>query len=258
MPPLRTAILGALLLGAAPLRAQTPDSVAVPPADAVVRPSTARGLVVRATGGLTNLSLSDAAAFHQAVADTYVAAGVPVPTQRSFAPGAALGLDVLWANGSGRQYGGGLRYAESSAYSLYGDYAGTLDLVTQVSAVFAESVSFVELRPAGPLRPFLGSRGGTVFATSSTREDIDLGEIGASRSTFSGRGVGYSIEGFGGVTASAGPVGLFVQGGYRFARVRRLTGSSVTNGQIVEEGQLPYSLELSGWTGLVGLTVRRP
>ena len=215
-------------------------------------------LAVRITGGMASLSLGQAGDFHQAIADGYQASGIPVPTQRSFAPGLQVGADVLWAAGQGRQFGIGVRAARTSAYSLYGDYAGTLDLVSTVTAVFAETVSVAEFRPAGKVRPFVGSRGGTVFASAATRETLDLGEVGSSMTRVGGRGVGFSVEGFGGLTAAAGPVGVFIQGGYRYARVGRLTGSSEVAGATVEEGQLPYSLNLSGWTGLVGLTVRRP
>lgn len=247
--------VAATLLAVGPVASAQPGATSL--ADSVAR-SAPRGFVVRGTAGLAALSLGDVAAFHRGVADAYATAGVPVPTQRSFAPGPQVGIDVLWADGSSRYYGAGLRYVGSSAYSLYGDYAGTLDVVSTVSAVFVESVSVFEFRPVGRVQPFLGSRGGTVSATSSTREGIDLGDAGSGQSTFGGRGTGYSVEGFGGLTASAGPVGLFVQGGYRFARVARLRGSFVVDGQVVEEGLVPYSLNLSGWTGLVGLTVRRP
>lgn len=213
-------------------------------------------LTVRVTGGLGALALGQAADFHEAIADGYRGAGVPVPTQRSFAPGPQAGVEVL-VGAREVQFGVGLRYAHTSATSLYGDYAGTLDLVSTVSAVFVEAVSVVELRKTGRVRPFVGTRGGTVYALASTRQDIDLGEVGASRSRIGGHGTGYSFEGVGGIAADAGPVGVFVQAGYRLARVGSLTGSTEIDGQAVEEGQLPYALDLSGWTGVVGLTLRR-
>ena len=206
------------------------------------------------TGGLASLSLGEAAAFHQSAAGVYVAAGVPVPTQRSFPAGPSGGVDVLWATGAGR-FGVGARFAGSSASSLYGDYAGTLDLESRVSAVFVESVSVVEFG-RGRVRPFAGSRGGTVIASSETEEALDLGELGASRSQAAGSGVGYSVEGFGGLLVGGGRVGVFVQGGYRYARVPRLNGTVTVDGATVGEGRLPYELGLSGWSGSVGLTVR--
>ena len=245
-------LLSVWVVATGPVRAQVPADSAL-----TVSAPGVRGLTIRLSGGLAGLALGDAAAFHEAVADAYVASGVPVPTQRSFAPGPHAGLDVLWTTSRRQGFGLGLRYASTSAYSLYGDYAGTLDIVSTVSAVFLESVSVVELRPDGRICPFLGSRGGTVFASSTTREALDLGEGGSARAVTGGRGAGYSLEGFGGATVAAGPVGLFVQAGYRYARVGRLSGEIRVDDMTVEEGQLPYALNLSGWTGVVGLTVRR-
>ena len=253
------------LLALAASAAAQPAPPAAPPASAP--PASAppaggaseRGVEVRVTGGLASLSLGDAAAFHQSAVRAYVDAGVPVPTQRSFPAGLSGGVDVLWprsAFGGGQsRFGVGARFAGAEAQSLYGDYAGTLDLVSTVSALFVESVSVVELG-GGRVRPFLGSRGGTVLASSATEESLDLGELGASRSRVGGRGVGYSLEGFGGLAAGAGRVGVFVQGGYRYARVPRLDGEVRVDGAAVGEGRLPYGLGLSGWSGAIGLTVR--
>lgn len=242
MRPLLRLLPLAALLATATVRAQAP-------ADSKI--------AVRVVGGLNTLSLGEAAAFHQSVADAYVAAGVPVPTQRSFPAGPLVGAEALWSTGSGARFGVGARHTSSSAYSLYGDYAGTLDVVSHVSALFVETVSLVEFKEGRAVRPFLGSRGGTVFASSSTREALVLESVSPIRSEVGGRGTGFSIEGFGGASVAAGPVDVFVQGGYRYARVARLSGDVQVGGQVVQEGDLPYRLGLSGWTGVVGLTLRR-
>lgn len=258
----RCVALASLLLSAPPLAAQAPsDSLAgAPAAGASAAPggSGAGRLSVRVTGGLGDLALDGLATFHEAVAAGYRNGGVPVPTQRSFEPGLTGGVDVLWSRGQGHHVGVGARRMGSDAYSLYGDYAGTLDIVSDVTALFVESVSVVELREDRRVQPFVGTRGGTVFATSSTREAVDLGEFGSARSSIHGRGVGFSFEGFGGLSAGAGPVALFVQAGYRYARVSRLSGEVTVDGVRAEQGRLPYRLDLSGWTGTVGVTLRRP
>ena len=229
------------------------SSVAAQPA-ASPSPAEPR-LAVRATGGLTGFALGEAAAFHQAAAEAYVGAGVPIPTQRLFPPSPSLGLDVLWSLGSGRHVGGGLRYASSEASSLYGDYAGTLDLVSRVSVVFAEAVGTRDLVSVGPARSFAGVRGGAVLASSRTDETLDLGTLGSTEGVLSGRGVGYSAEGFGGLSTEVGTVGVSLQGGYRIARVGRLDGKATGGGEAARRGQLPYALSLSGWSAGIGLTV---
>jgi hypothetical protein len=230
-------------------------ATAVAAQDPAPSPEPSRGVVVRVAGGLAGLSLGDAAAFHQSVADAYVAVGVPVPTQRALGVGPTGGIDVLVPFRDGR-VGVGVRAAESSAYSLYGDYAGTLDVVSRVRVVFVESVSVAELPLGGPVRPFVGSRGGSAFATLSTRDALDLDALGTAGGEVRGSGTGYVLEGFGGVAVAAGPVGLFGQAGYRYARVPRLNGAVRVGGETVEEGALPFGLSLSGWTGVVGVTLR--
>ena len=239
----------ALLIGLASI-----SSVAAQPAASPSPPVEPR-LAVRATGGLTGFALGEAAAFHQAAAGAYVDAGVPVPTQRSFPPAPSLGLDVLWSLGRGRHVGGGLRFASSEASSLYGDYGGTLDLVSRVSAVFVEAVATRDLISVGPVRPFAGVRGGAVLASSRTDEAIDLGDLGSTEGSLSGRGVGYSAEGFGGLATAVGPVEVSLQGGYRVARVSGLSGEASAGGETAGRGRLPYALSLSGWSAGVGLTV---
>lgn len=254
---MKTVLLASLLSFASLSAAQE----STPSADAPSTPPTEGRLSVRFAGGLAHLSLGEAGAFHQSVADTYVSSGVPVPTQRAYPAGVSGGVDVLWSTGtpspeSTSQFGVGVRYAGTSAYSLYGDYAGTLDIVSRVSAVFVETVSVVEFRPGQSIRPFIGSRGGTVLASTLTEETIDLGELGTSESSIAGRGVGYSVEVFWGVSSTTGPVGLSVQGGYRYARVPKLDGEASSNGETVEEGRLPYGLTLSGWSVSAGITLR--
>lgn len=258
-------LLATILIVGPVSRAQTTsDSLAASPAPEAAVPSsstssapTPGGITVRATGGLAALALDGPTAFHEAIVAGYRAGGLPVPTQRSFDPGLTGGVDVLWSRGQGHHIGVGARMTGTSAYSLYGDYAGTLDIVSHVRALFVESVSVVELRADRRFQPFVGTRGGTVFATSSTEDAVDLGEFGSARSSIAGRGVGYSGELFGGLSAATGSVELFVQAGYRFARVPRLNGEVRIDGSSVEEGQLPYRLDLSGWTGTVGFTLRR-
>ena len=247
MAPRPTLLLALLAAGAA--SAQPAAPLAAP-----AEPSTE--WAVRVHGGLTGFTLGDAAAFHQSYADAYVAAGVPVPTQRSFPAAPVLGLDVTTSVGAGRHVGVGVRYAATRAYSLYGDYAGTLDLVSTVRAVLVETVSYAEANVGGPLRPYLGSRGGFAVASASTEERLDLGEIGASAASVGGTGRGFSAEGYGGLAAGRGRAGVFAQVGYRYARVGTLNGEARLDGETVEEGTLPYALGLSGFTASFGLTVR--
>lgn len=219
------------------------------------RPAATSSVTVRVSGGVADLSLGDASAFHAAGVESYQNAGVAIPIQREFGTAPVGGLDVLWGTPA-RRFGVGVRAARSSAYALYGDYAGTLDLVSDARAVFVEAISVAELPAGERVRPFIGSRGGAVYGSVSNREEIDLGEFGASRSMLEGSGIGYSLEWFGGATGGTRRIEVFVQGGYRFAQVPQLTGTLRTDGDPAGEGRLPYGLGLSGWTATAGLDLR--
>lgn len=116
-----------------------------------------------------------------------------------------------------------------------------------------EAISIAELPAGERVRPFIGSRGGAVYGSVSNREEVDLGEFGATRSTLEGSGIGYSLEWFGGASGGTRRIEVFVQGGYRLAQVPELTGALRTDEEPAGEGRLPYGLGLAGWTAMAGL-----
>lgn len=232
------------------------------PALAQTAPGAERpGVRLHLHAGPTALSLGEAGAFHQQVVRVYVDAGVRVPTQRLYPVAPLAGADVLYHTGAtrgwarGAAFGVGVRVARSRAYSLYGDYAGALDVVSEAELVAVEAVSRQAFRPGRRVRPYLGSRGGRVFGRTATREEVDLGALGASRSRLGGSGQGHSFEGFGGVEARLGPATFSAQGGYRYARVARLKGTYYEDGRELGSGALPYDLNLSGWVVTGGVSV---
>lgn len=215
---------------------------------------------IQPTVGYNGFSLGDVADFHQAVVSSYNEVGIAVPTQRSFPGSPVYGVDVLCELSPGKRFGLGLRYTSTRAYSLYGDYAGTLDIVSTVSALTVETVSVVELSKAGSVRPVLGFRGGTVIGNVKTEEDLDLGEVGSLYSELRGTGVGFSVEVFGGALFDAGPVTLGTHVGYRYGRVSRLNGSvrlgeSEFGESESEKGALPFRLGLSGFVTTVSASI---
>jgi hypothetical protein len=227
------------------------------PAPGAERP----GVRLHLHAGPTALSLGEAGAFHLQVVRAYMDAGVRVPTQRLYPVAPLAGADVLYHTGAasgwtrGAAFGIGVRVARSRAYSLYGDYAGALDVVSKAELVAVEAVSRQALRPGRRVTPYLGSRGGIAFGRTEMREEVDLGALGASRSRLSGSGQGHSVEGFGGVEARLGPATFSAQGGYRYARVPRLEGTYYENERELGSGALPYDFNLSGWVVTGGVSV---
>lgn len=220
------------------------------------QPTVPTRVTVQLSGGVADLALGDADAFHELVAESYRRGGVAIPTQRSLGTAPVLGVDVLWPFRQSGRIGVGVRAAETSAYSLYGDFAGTLDLVSRVQAVFVETVGHVELGQAGPVRPTLGARVGAVWAQSSLDERLVFEGGSGLDQRLESDGVGLSAEGTAGLAMGLGPLDVFVRGGLRAARVGSLQGEFFREGEVFEGANAPYTLSLSGWSGTVGVTFR--
>lgn len=198
--------------------------------------------------GYNGLALGEVKALHAEVVQTYRRAGLDLPTQQTLGGDLLVGADVLLAAAPSKHYGVGLRYTRSRSYSLYGDYAGTLDVVSSVHAVLLEAVSQHEFGGV-----VLGSRGGLVYGRMSTRESLELEDFGGASSEIRGGGFGYSIEGFGGVRILSAPFPLYVRVGYRYAKVDELQGSVRVDGVDSGSGTLPIELNLSGFVGTIAV-----
>jgi hypothetical protein len=227
-----------LLLAASSLRAQP-----VPPS------GSAPTVFITPHVGYSGSSLGEVAALHGEIVRTYTGLGIDLPDAQSPSGSLTVGLDVLIRATPSQHHGLGLRYTGSTASSLYGDYAGTLDVVSRVRAFVFDAVSYYNLGNGGT---FAGARAGFVYGRMSTREAIDLQDLGDSFSEIRGSGIGYSLEGFGGVGFDAGPFPITLQLGYRYAVVDRLKGS-VRSDQGRTSGELPLSLDFSGLSGSVSV-----
>lgn len=211
------------------------------------------------SAGYAESGAGDFRGFHEALVAAYVDEGIAIPTQRLFPGSMMAGIDILrerprsliW----GSRFGIGMRYVKTNAYSLYGDYAGTLDVVSSVHVLSLESVSRLEWRQNRTVQPFVGSRGGALLAMTSTREALDLGGLGASTVELNGRGFGFTIEGFVGAKANVSPVAFVMQLGYRYGRVGKLRGEERIDGQRQRSGTLPYHLTLTGVTATAGVVI---
>ena len=235
-------LIGLCLLGLSEAEAQAPPA--------------APGLTVHLYGGATDHALGGATDFWRDVIGAYREAGVPVPEQRMYPATYVTGAEVLLPLRPGVRFGVGVQWSQTWATSLYGDYAGTLDLRSRVHMLAADAVSTFDLTASGRLRPFLGARGGPLLGLYRIEEAVALDEIDASTSTTRGSAVGFSVEGFGGARYALGRVALQVQVGYRYGRTNAVGATIRQDGAEEGSGELPFRLGFAGPVARIGLDLR--
>jgi len=223
---------------------------------------------VEVHGGYTTFSMQEASDAFRTALGAYRDLGAVLPMQQDYPGNGLFGLDVLIGPLPWLHVGLGGRRTRTQAASLYGDYAGTVDIVARAELWTVEGIARFERPLAARIRPFGGVRGGLALGRYTLTEDvaIDLSALAPNRppeqTTGSGSAVlrasgpGFTTEGFAGLRYVLGRVALSAQAGYRFARVVNPDGRGTTEaGDELFDGALPFTLGYAGWVGTVGLSV---
>jgi hypothetical protein len=221
-------------------------------------------LFIEVHGGYTTFSLNGASTQFQGAVGTYRDYGVVAPVQRLYPGNSIIGADVLIAPLAWLHVGIGGRTARTQASSLYGDYAGTLDITSTTRLWTVESIVRVE-RPMRTRMSLVASlRGGVAIGTFRLREEVRINAAStgsplgpnafASGATLSASGPGVSTGGTVGLRYRMGRIALAAETGYRYARVVNPDGSGVTdNNDVIFSGELPFTLGYAGWTSTLGV-----
>jgi len=225
-------------------------------------------IFVELHGGYTTFSMHEAGDVFRTALGAYRDYGVVLPMQQDYPGNGLLGLDVLAGPLPWLHVGLGGRMTHTQAASIYGDYAGTLDVVAQAELWTVEGIARVERALTPRIRPFGGVRGGLALGRYTLIEDVavDLSALatdlpteqttGSSRAVLRASGPGFTAKGFAGLRYVVGRVALSAQAGYRFARVANPDGRGTTDaGDDLFEGELPFTLGYAGWVGTLGLSV---
>jgi hypothetical protein len=223
---------------------------------------------VEVQGGYTTFSMQEASDAFRTALGAYRDIGVVLPMQQDYPGNGLLGLDVLVGPLPWLHVGLGGRMTRTQAASIYGDYAGTLDVVARADLWTVEGIARFERPLTQRIRPFGGVRGGLALGRYTLSEDvaIDLSAlapdlppeqtVGSSQATLRASGAGFTSEGFAGLRYVMGRVALSTQAGYRFARVVNPDGRGTTDaGDVLFDGELPFTLGYAGWVGTLGLSV---
>lgn len=225
-------------------------------------------IFVELHGGYTTFSMQEASDVFQTALGAYRDYGVDLPVQQNYPGNGLLGLDVLVGLRPWLHVGLGGRVTRTQAASIYGDYAGTLDVVARAELWTVEGIARFERALTPRTRPFGGVRGGLALGRYTLTEDValDLSALapdlpseqttGSSSAILRASGPGFTTEGFAGLRYILGRVALSAQAGYRFARVANPKGRGTTDtGDDLFDGTLPLTLGYAGWVGTLGLSV---
>lgn len=254
-------LLAGLLLAPSSVHAQ------LRPAESRTSLPTGLPVFIEVNGGYTTFSMQEASDVFRAALGTYRDYGVVLPMQHDYPGNGLLGLDVLIAPRPWLHVGLGGRMTRTQAASIYGDYAGTLDIAARAELWTVEGIVRFERPLTGRLRPFGGVRGGLALGRYTLTEDVAvdfsaLAPSDAEPDTFSSRAVlrasgpGVTAGAFAGLRYVMARAALSAQAGYRFARVANPDGRGTTDaGDVLFTGELPFTLGYAGWTTAVGLSL---
>ena len=246
----RLPLLLALALGAAlPAAAQ-----AVPEADGPAEASARRAIRLHAAVGRGTLAVGDFGQLFTSSVEGYRAQGVPMEVQREYPPAWAAEVAVHRAEGL-FESAIRLQAQRAAADALYGDYAGTLDVRSRLTAVFLEA----EVGPRWRIgdRAWAGVAfvpGGALVATRLTHDlALTIGGEATSRYEARTRGLGWSA----GLSSSAGlrvgGVALAARLGVRYAVVRNVRLVERADGQEVQDQRGRLDHDLTGLTLTLGV-----
>ncbi len=132
-------------------------------------------------GGVNNMALADAKSFYSDVLDFYQQSGIPVESQREFPPNLIFGADLLRGSNPNFRWGLGTRYTWTHAYSLYGDYSGTLDIAMEVR-LLALQIVLQKAWSGSTWSPFVDLRVGEGLVWLDASETLDFSSSGGPTS----------------------------------------------------------------------------
>ena len=190
-------------------------------------------------GGASSMQLDDVKSYYEGVLDSYRASAIPIETQREFPANLIVGGDLLYALPRDFRIGVGTRYTWSHAYALYGDFAGTLDVVGEVQLLAFQIVVEKAWSTAGSWSPFVELRAGSGRVSINVSQTIVLTQYaqGGAEVSLDGDGRAPLAELHVGIRHPMGRSFLLGTAGYRHCTV---------------PGP-PFELQVSGFIATLGL-----
>lgn len=202
--------------------------------------------------GVGSAGLGDFGAAFDALAEGYAQVAPGLVAQRAYPVWWIAEADAHTPVGP-VQVGARVQGRWSQADALYGDYAGTVDVIGRASALLGEVEAALPISERLPLRAAV--HGGGVYLRSRLTADavatVD-GQTAQPVYSLAGTGTGWTVGASLLLDVPVGPAALSARLGARWAHVPKLDAREVTDVSQTE-GRVNLDHDLSGLTLTVGL-----
>ena len=209
------------------------------------------------TAGITTFALGDLRTFTEGLISAYNASGLPVELERDYPPNLLVGAEFLYVGLRPWALGLSGSYTWTSAYALYGDYAGTLDLHSKVEVISGHAVLQYSFSAGEALQPFVDLRGGASWVFLTIDETVDAKEYTdvLVSSSVSGDKIGLGAEASVGLRSIFGSLAITGRAGYRYSNISSMEVSLSSSSQNLGSGELAFDINPSGFVCLLTLEI---
>ena len=209
------------------------------------------------SAGITSFALGDLRDMTDDIVSAYGASGLPVEVEREYPPNLLVGAECMFIGLEPWAFGVSGSYTWTSAYALYADYAGTLELHSKVQVLAGYLVLQYSFAAGWTLQPFVDIRGGISWVSLSIKETVDVTTYAGlvETSDISGDKLGVGGEATVGLRYSFDSLALTGRAGYRYSNVSEMDVSLSSSGQSQGSGTLGFDINSSGFLGVLTLEV---
>jgi len=207
--------------------------------------------------GITSFALGDLRDLTDDIVSGYEASGLPVELEREYPPNLLVGVECTFIGLEPWAFGVSGSYTWTSAYALYADYAGTLELHSKVQVLAGYLVAQYSFAAGQTFQPFVDIRGGISWVFLAIKETVDATDYAGVMGTsdVSGDKLGVGGETTAGLRYAFGSLALTGRVGYRYSNVSEMDVSLSSSGQSQGSGTLGFDINSSGFLGVLTLEV---
>jgi hypothetical protein len=203
---------------------------------------------IQANVGYTSYRLDDVKDFYDEILMVYTEGGIAMPTQNKYEPNWIAGLAVLYKTPTIIDFGLGSQYSKATALSSYADFAGSIEVKSNVSFLSLEGIVQHDFPSRSNYNFYASLRGGLAFIHSSYTHDIVFNDF-PDQSGFidlSGSGTGYTAEGMIGIKRSFMNFDIRITAGYRQTSVKKIKATLEATGENTLHDTIHITHDLSG------------
>lgn len=208
-----------------------------------------RSLNYSLTAGYTTFSLDEVKEVYSDILNFYRNSNIPIPTQSEYPGDLTFGIQIYYSIFYSFDVGLGATYASTDAVSSYEDYAGSLDINSNVSMISYEIMVRKSFKNKNTLQPYIELRSGITQGSYEIKDDVlffDELSFLKQKTVLSVNGSNRSYSGSIGGKLSWNKLAISAQVGYRYSNITEPKGKITSNGTEETLGKLNIDIDLSG------------